>query len=256
MLWNLVILFLWDIIRINVNPTIHRMTSFLVYNTIFIERRSFMKKYFIDYYAVIMVVLFGVYNLILDELIIGGLLYRVFMVGLIIGNVIILILFRKDIKYKSLVIIIYLLIWLFSNNILQCFFAFSNIMMLCGIGFMESHLIKIISLLIVINIFLFFLPLSIAFLLVFGTSLDDQKGRNDIYSDMHYYCDNNYEVYAYSAGAMDSFHYSIGKYYNILDIDDIIYISFNERNEKTQAEYENFLENHDCKLVGDNNGFK
>ena len=178
------------------------------------------------------------------------------MFALIIVNAIILIVFRNRIKYKTLIIIVYLLIWLFSKNTLQCFFAFSNIILLCITGFMEKHSIKIISVLVVIFGYIFFLPLFFVFLLAFGTGLDEESGMNDIYDHMHYYCDNNYEVYSFSAGAMDSFHYSIGKHYKILNISGIINISYNERNEKTQDEYEAYLETHNCELVGDKNGSK
>lgn len=215
-----------------------------------------MRKNFIDYYALAMLMLFIIYNLFLESLKIYGLLYQIFMFALIIVNAIILIVFRNRIKYKTLIIIVYLLIWLFSKNTLQCFFAFSNIILLCITGFMEKHSIKIISVLVVIFGYIFFLPLFFAFLLAFGTGLDEESGMNDIYDHMHYYCDNNYEVYSFSAGAMDSFHYSIGKHYKILNISGIINISYNERNEKTQDEYEAYLETHNCELVGDKNGSK
>ena len=215
-----------------------------------------MRKNLIDYFALAMLMLFIIYNLFLESLKIYGLLYQIFMFALIIVNAIILIVFRKRIKYKTLIIIVYLLIWLFSKNTLQCFFAFSNIILLCITGFMEKNSIKIISALIVIFCYIFFLPLFLAFLLAFGTGLDEESGMNDIYDDMHYYCDNNYEVYSFSAGAMDSFHYSIGKHYEILNISSIINISYNERNEKTHDEYEAYLETHNCELVGDKNGSK
>lgn len=215
-----------------------------------------MRKNFIDYYALVMLMLFIIYNLFLESLKIYGLLYQIFMFIIIIVNAIILIIFRKKIKYKTLIIIVYLLIWLFSKNTLQCFFAFSNIILLCVTGFMEKHSIKIILVLIAIFGYIFFLPLFFVFLLAFGTGLDEERGMNDIYDDTHYYCDNNYEVYSYSAGAMDGFHYSIGKHYEILNISGIINISYNERNEKTQDEYEIYLETHNCELVGDKNGSK
>ena len=79
-----------------------------------------MRKNFIDYYALVMLVLFIIYNLFLESLKIYGLLYQIFMFALIIVNAIILIIFRKRIKYKTLIIIVYLLIWLFSKNTLQC----------------------------------------------------------------------------------------------------------------------------------------
>ena len=189
-----------------------------------------MKKKFIDYYAVIMLIIFIFYNIILESLKIGGLLYQIFMILLIILNIIILIKFRKKIKYKSIIIVLYLLIWIFSKNTLQCFFAFSNIIFLCITGFMESNFIKIMSfvlpLLLFILLFIFLPPLIFGYIATFGFGLSEEKNMNDIYSDMHYYCDDNYEVYAYSSGALDKFHYSIGKHYEFLNIDDIIYISY------------------------------
>ena len=215
-----------------------------------------MRKKFIDYYSLTMLILFVLYNLFLVSLKIYGLLYQIFMYILIIVNAIILILFRKRIKYKTLIIIVYLLIWSLSKNILQCFFAFSNIILLCMTGFMEKHSIRIISALIVVFGCMYFLPLFFSFLLTFGTDLDEEQGMNDIYEDTHYYCENNYEVYSYSAGAIDKFHYSIGKHYEILKINGIINISYNERNEVSQDKYEKYLETHNCRLVGDKSGFK
>ena len=215
-----------------------------------------MRKNFIYDYALVMLILFIVYNLFLKSLKIYGLLYQIFMFLLIIVNAIILITFRKKIKYKALIVIVYLLIWLFSKNALQCFFAFSNIILLCITGFMEKHSIKVISILVVIFGCIFFFPLFFAFLMVFGIGLDEESGIDDIYDDMHYYCDDHYEVYSYSAGAMDSFHYSIGKHYEILTIGDTINISYNVRTEKTYDEYKTYLKTHNCKLVGDKDGPK
>lgn len=215
-----------------------------------------MRQKFIDYYALTMLILFIAYNLFLVSLKIYGLLYQIFMSILIIVNAIILILFRNKIKHKTLIIIVYLLIWSFSKNILQCFFAFFNIILLCITGFTEKHSIRIISALIVVFGCMYFLPLFFSFLLTFGTDLDEEQGMNDIYGDAHYYCDNNYEVYSYSAGAIDKFHYSIGKHYEILKINGIINISYNERNEVSQDKYEKYLETHNCRLVGDKSGLK
>lgn len=215
-----------------------------------------MRRNFIDYYALVILMLFIVYNLFLENLHIYGLLYQVFMFLLIMLNVFILIIFRKRIRYKTLIIIVYLFSWLFSKNALQCFFAFSNIMLLCITGCMEKYSIKIISVLIVILGYINFFPLLFIFLLAFGTGLDEEVGVNGIYDDMHYYCDNNYEVYSYSAGAMDSFHYNIGKHYEILNLSGIINISYIEKNEKTYDDYKTYLETHNCKLVGAKNESK
>ena len=216
-----------------------------------------MKRNIIDYYALIMMILFIIYNIILKNLKISGLLYQIFMIVLIFLNIIILIKFRKRIKLKGLIIVIYFFICLlFSKNALQCFFAISNMITLVAIGFMESNFIKVISILITIFFAVFSMPLLFVYLLAYCTDISEESGRNDIYDDMHYFCENNYEVYSYSAGAMDSFHYSIGKHYEILDIDGIIYISYNERNEVSQEEYNNYLNTHKCKLVSDVNGSK
>lgn len=210
-----------------------------------------MKKFLINYYSMIMMTMFIVYNILLDSLKIGGLFYRVYMTLFILLNAILLITFRKDILCKKFVIIVYFLTWIFSKNGFQCFFNLSNIIILCITGFMENNFIKIISACLLVFFIVFFLPLYFVFLLAFGTDLNKERGISDIYEDTHYYCDHNYEVYSYSAGAMDKFHYSIGKYYEVLHIDGIIYITYSERNEKTQQEYENYLYSHNCWLVGD-----
>lgn len=66
-----------------------------------------MKKFLVNYYAVIMMALFIIYNLIFKNLKIGGMLYQIFMIILIIVNIIVLIIFRRNIKNKSLVILVY-----------------------------------------------------------------------------------------------------------------------------------------------------
>ncbi len=210
-----------------------------------------MKIFLINYYAVIIMSLFIINNMILKDLKIGGLIYQFCMIIFIIFNSIILIKFRRNIKYKNWVIVVYFLIWLFSKNIFQCLFDISNIIILMIIGFSESKSIKAITILIILFFAVFQFPLLFIFLLAFGNDLNAEQGMNDIYEDTHYYCEKKYEIYSYSAGAMDGFHYSIGKHYEILNIDDIISISYNERNEKTKEDYDNFLNNHSCILIGD-----
>ena len=206
-----------------------------------------MRKNFIDYYALVMLVLFVIYNF--SGLNVYGIIYEIFMFSLITVNAIILMVFNKRIKYKTLAVVVYLLIWLFSKNTLQFFFAFSNIILLCITWLVGKHSVKIIPVLVVIFIYICSLPLFFIFLFI---GLDGKS----IYDGTHYYCDNNYEIYVYSAGAMDSFHYSIGKYYEILNINGIINISYKKQDERTQDEYEEYLETHNCKLVGDINESK
>ena len=66
-----------------------------------------MKKYLTNYYAIIMMILFIIYNLFLENLEISGFLYELIMSNLIIFNIIFLIKNRRDIKLSSLIIIIY-----------------------------------------------------------------------------------------------------------------------------------------------------
>ena len=214
-----------------------------------------MKKNIIDYYALIMMILFIIYNIVLKDLKIGGLLYQIFMITLIVLNITVLIKFRKKIKFKGLIIVVYFFIWsIFSKNALQFLFGLSSMIILIAIGFMENNFIKNISILITLFFVAFSMPLLFAYLFAYGTGISKERGINDIIDDMHYFCENNYEVYSYSGGAIDSFHYSIGKHYEFLDIDGIIFISYNERNEVSQEEYSNYLNTHKCKLVGDVNG--
>lgn len=183
-----------------------------------------MKKNIIDYYALIIAILFIVYNLVLKDLKIGGLLYQIFMIVLTIFNIAILIRFRKRIKLKGLIIVIYFFTWmLLSKNALQCLFGISNMITLVIIGFKGSNFIKVISALILLFFLIFSTPLLFFYIFIFGSGINEEVGRNDIYSDTHYFCNNNYEVYSYSAGAMDGYHYSIGKHYEFLHIKNIIH---------------------------------
>ncbi len=130
-----------------------------------------MKKNIIDYYALIMLLLFIFYNIILRILKIGGLLYQIFMIVLIVLNLFILIKFRKRIKLKGLIIVIYFFIWfLFSNNVLQCLFSISNMITLIIIGFIESSFIKVVSIIITL-FFAVFSTLRIELLINVGVVL-------------------------------------------------------------------------------------
>ena len=213
-----------------------------------------MKSSLINYSAAIMMVLFIIYNLILDSLRIGGLLYQIIMFILIAISIIISIKFRKSMKWKCSIIIVYFLVWLCGKDALQCLFGISSMVTLIVAGFMENHFIKVIAILITIFFVVFSVPLFLIPLLFWGIGFTDGNERSNIYADMYYYCDDNYEVYSYSAGAMDRFHYNIGKHYEFLNIDGIIYISYNERNEVSKEQYDSYLKEHNCSLVGDING--
>ena len=98
---------------------------------------------------------------------------------------------------------------------------------------------------------LLLIPISFSYIIAFGDDLNEEKSRSLIYPDMHYYCDNNYEVYSYSGGALDKFHYNIGKYYPVIDKKDILYISYNPGKEVSEKKYNKFLKEHKCWLDED-----
>lgn len=213
-------------------------------------------KNFTNYYFFIMALFFIIYNIIFESLKISGSLYKLFMILLIIINSIILFILKKKISCKKIILIIYIFTIVKSKNQLQFFFALSNIIILCIIGFQESNLIKTISIFILIITLTYSLPLLFVFLLEFGTELDGDVYMNKIYEETHYYCHKNYEIYSYSNSAGDVFHYSIGKHYDFLNINDIIHITYNEQNEVKKYDYDNYLKKHKCRLVGDINGSK
>ena len=166
------------------------------------------------------------------------------MIGLIIINGIILFKYKDEIDYKKVVGVIYFLAGFFSKNIFQCYFAFSNVIIICVI---ESLCNKKSNVpLIVMEVLLFLVPAIIVSHLFIGTRYDKNFMRNDISKDYYYLCDNNVSSYRFSGTANDSYHYSIGKYYEIARIDNLIYIAYDERNEVSQKEYEEYIAEHEC----------
>ena len=203
-----------------------------------------------------MSLIFVIYIIVFEGLKLSGTIYKLFMVSIIFVNLIILYIFKEKFTCKKIGIIIYLFTIIKSKNQLQFFFAISNIIVLCITCFYENNFVKIITLLISIIILIYFLPLLFIFLLNFGTKLDEDVYMNKIYKNTHYYCNENYEIYSYSYSAGDTFHYSIGKHYDFLNINDIIHITYSEQNEVKKYEYDNYLKSNKCRLAGEINGYK
>ncbi len=201
-----------------------------------------------EWYPFVVLFLFVLSNFVFRHIVVTGSLYRISMLLVIFINFILVIKFKKSIKRKSPFIIIYFLMCIFCKNALNLYFSLSNILAYIIAGFMESHFVKALTIIIISIATLFFLPLTFIFLLLYS-GLDGTKSMHDVYSDTHYICENDYEIYSFSMGAMDGFHYSVGKYHEFLRIDDILEISYRKRNETTQEIYEEFLENNDCMLA-------
>ncbi|MDE5539538.1 MAG: hypothetical protein K2J20_03530, partial [Bacilli bacterium] len=167
-----------------------------------------MKKIFISYYAVAILVIFIIRNILLANLIISGLLYNVFMLIFLVLDYLIIRKYKNIIKWKIGIIILSFFLLIFSQDIFQLLFILSNMIILMGSGYLESRLLRIVTIVFLgLSLVLLLLILSSPFILwIFIYSLFLNTNGNDIYEDMHYYCENNIEVYAYSSGAMDKYH--------------------------------------------------
>lgn len=203
-----------------------------------------MKKNLISHYLVITSLFFILNNIVLVDLKVKGIAYFLLFILILILNIWILFYYKRKIKYKILTIIGYTFLFLFSKNIYYILFSLSTIIILV-VTEIDHHKFFVFYTAFM-SILIFYTPISFFLLLILP--FDFSQG---IYEDMHYYCDNNYEVYTYSAGAMDSFHYSIDKYKKIIKIDGIIFIYYSKKNEVDVDQYEEFLANHTCRLVGD-----
>lgn len=207
-----------------------------------------MKKSLLKNYSLFILIVFIINNVLLSSIKVSGIVYDFIMIILIILNILVLIIYQKKIKYKEISIIGLILLLMFSKNTYYFLFNILSIILLIIPEFKTNQTIKFIAVLMILIIVL----LNPVMLVIIIVSIEQ---LSDIYEDTHYRCDN-YNVYAYSSGAFDKFHYSIGKYYEIINIDGIINIIYDERNEKTKKEYDSFIEKNNCNLVGDKNEFK
>lgn len=206
-----------------------------------------MKKLLINYYLIFVFILFVIFNFTFYDFKVKGLLYTFLYDLLFILNIVIIVRNRKSIKFKVFVMAGYLLILIFCKDIYYISFDIVNAVLLGIMGILEKGLVRVFSAIILGEV-LFFSP-YIFLMLLFVSG-------NDIYEDTHYYCNDDYEIYSYSGGAFDGFHYIIGKHYEFINIDGIIEVNYSEKNEVSKEEYDVFLKDHNCKLVGDEGGNK
>ena len=206
-----------------------------------------MKKKLINYYELIILFLFIIYNYGLKNFKIEGLLYVLFMIILIIFNTNTILKYSKDIKYKKILTIIsFITTILLARNGLQYIFGIINVLTLIIVCFKEKILGKVVSIITTIVIIVLGLPLLLNYLFRFGTTLSIDSDRYDIAKDTHYYCKNNHEIYAHSRGASSSYKYSNGKYYEYINIDNLIKIYYSERTNISQKDYNNYQISNKC----------
>ncbi len=206
-----------------------------------------MKK-IINYYLILKIIIFIFLNFTLYNIEIKGKVYEILIIILLVLNIYLIIKFRKNLKYKTVTIICYIILMPFCKNIYYLIFDIINIILIGIISVFDKKGTKIFAI-VILSIIIFYSPYILFILMFLYYTTED-----DIYADTHYYCNNNYEIYSYSGGGFDGFHYSIGKHYEFVNINDIIEINYSERNEVSQKEYDEFLQNNDCRLVGEENG--
>jgi hypothetical protein len=158
----------------------------------------------IKYYLLIIFIYFLVFNVFVNGLVVDGILYYIFMILLNIFNVYFIIKKNKYFKFKNSLYILLLLNIIFCKNIFYVILLLNTIILLTILNFKDNRVIPILS---IICSTIVILNIQIILFMVFLTVLN----TNEIYEDSHYYCNNNYKIYSYSAGAMDSLHYSIVK---------------------------------------------
>lgn len=197
------------------------------------------------YYLLIIFIYFLTFNVFLKGLVVDGIIYYIFMILLNVFNAYFIIKKNKYLRFKNGLYILILLNIIFCKNIFYVILLLSTLILLTVLNFKNNKVIKTLSIIcsatIILNIHII---LFVILLTVFN--------GDGIYEDTHYYCDNNYEIYSYSAGAMDSFHYSVVKRYKIIEFNNIIKIVYNKNIGNSLNEYNKVLENMECKLVGEN----
>lgn len=77
-----------------------------------------------------------------------------------------------------------------------------------------------------------------------------------IYEDSHYLCDYNTEIYKSSAGATDRVHDTVNRYALLLDMGDMLQITYRKKVGDDQALYDKIRREYDCIGVGESDGSK
>ncbi len=202
-----------------------------------------IKNKIISNYIHTIISIFIIHNLILRNLVIGGLLYHIVMIVLIILNVSILLQYKDKIEYSGTKTIIFCLIWLISKDFYGIIFTLSTTLTLLSTDFIKNTATKVVVIFITFFILVFSIPY--AFLIEFS------KNKDDIWE--HYRCEHNSELYIYFNNNVDKFYYAVDKKYKFLNKNDIIYMSYKWRIDISKKWYNEYLDDHECVWVDDLN---
>ena len=174
---------------------------------------------FKQYYILLLFIHFITFNVLIENLFVSGILYILFLIILNIITIYIIIKYNKSLKFKAIIHLLFILYTLSFKNIYYLILGLTVIILLTILNFKENIIIKTISIIagtfIVLNIHIISFAAIMSYKIEKG-EIELPIFQNEIYEDTHYYCDN-YEIYIYSAGAMDKFHYEVIEKNEIID---------------------------------------
>lgn len=200
-----------------------------------------------DYYLIILFFIVEILNLLKTyNIVIQGLIFDLFLIALTILSIIVIIKYNDSLKYKRLILPLYVIFFiigdkLFLNNLLYTALMVIPIVFIIALNFHKDNFIEM-SGIIAITVTVILFPL-----LFFLHDLSPTD-RNNIYEDTHYQC-GEYEIFSYSAGAMDSYHYAVVKKHKYIDFGNILEIWYDEYIGDTELEYEMILNSNVCYLI-------
>lgn len=197
------------------------------------------------YYVLLEIILFSFLILEQYSFYFKGVLYHVFMVLFVLLNILLIVKYNDVLKFKKPFYISLIVYLIFLNNI----YLFILIVILFFlILFLNTDVKFIYYTFLVTSLFACFL-FPITFLRVLSVGIQGNSIRDDIYEDYHYDC-GKYEIFYYSAGAMDGMHYAVVKKHVYVKIDNIIEIGYDKQISDSLKEYNKVYQNNKCKKIG------
>ena len=201
-----------------------------------------MNKKNLYIYMISMLICYMSYNYFIKNILIGGLLYRILMILLIIFNSMYLIQNKEHIDNKvSIIIVIYIFMLFSSRNLFQFLFNLSNIIILIIIEKQRKLFTKTSLYFIVGSIYFF----SFLVLLRIPSLVKNYKSDFTRLEPKSYYkCKNNMEAYILSSPSVigSEEDYFIGNINEKLDINYLFIINTNTK-EVNYNEFYNYIDN-------------
>lgn len=164
-------------------------------------------------------------------------------VALALANIFGIFMFRKKIVCPAISLILFILFFLMAKSQSELSFA---VTMVLGITIVFFKKAQVVVTAVASFLFLFFSPLLFFTLLIILPVLD---GSDMIYPETHYYTDDGRELFVYSAGAMDGFHYCVGRGFEIIDLGQTLKFYYRDVQSVNKHEYEQVKGTANCTLA-------